>query len=158
MEKDCYENDIKNIDLILDIMLKKFDQLCKIENVLDQKVGIVIAVISTIIIFSTTFLREYLSTNVFTFGLILINVSLCLILFILNTKKHMYAPNEDVLYSEESLKSDNIDLKNQIIADIKEAFKHNLGINERKAKIYNLAIFLLIIGMIMIFINISLGI
>lgn len=153
------ENDTKNINFILKIMVMKFDHLCGASNVLDQKIGISIGFIATIIAGLGVLFKDFLNFNnpILVFGLLIIFFSLLILIFALKTKDYKYPPDAGTLYSKEYLQKSNIELKNQIISDIKKSFEDNCNIQQKKAKLFDLFIFLLIIGIMLVIINLFFG-
>jgi len=142
-----------NIDFIFEVMRMKLDHLYDASNALDQKVSIVVGFLAATTAGATLFFSDNLKfifypfdTNFFTLGIFSIFFSILLCIVALANRKYYYPPQEDQLYSENSINSDTHDLKSQTIADIKEGFVKNHGTHEYKARIFNFSLYLLVLG------------
>jgi len=149
-----------NIDFIFEVMQMKLNHLYDASNALDQKISIVTGFLATIIAGAIIFFSENLKftfypfdTNFFTLGIFSIFFSILLCIFALANRSYYYPPQEDKLYSEESLNLDTHDLKNQTVADMKEGFVMNHKTHEGKAKIFNYSLYFLVVGTILIVIQ-----
>ncbi len=152
MEKERKQN---NIDFIFEVMKMKFEHLNDITNTLDNKIAIIIGFLATILAGLVTFFNTYISLcfNSFTVALVVFLLALILCTVALATKKFFYPPDANALYSEDSLNMEIFDLKNQTIADIKKCFEENHIIHEERAKLFNLSLWLLIAGTVLVMIQ-----
>ena len=153
-------SEIENINFIFEVMNKKLDQFFDASNVLDQKISVLLGFLATIVAGLLVFLKDNLkiqiyplfSVNYFGLGVILFFISMLFCIIPITTKKYYYPPNEENLYSEESLNSEILELKNQIIADIKKGFEENHKIHESKAFLFNCSIWISFLGLVSILI------
>lgn len=150
----------KNIDFIFEVMRMKLDHFFDASNVLDQKISVLVGFLATIVAGLTGFFSSYLyidlcvcSFNLFTSGVMFFVLAIMLCVFALGTKKYYYPPDENSLYSDDSLNSDIVELKSQTVADMKESFIHNCKTHEEKARLYNCALWISFIGLLLVLIN-----
>jgi len=150
----------ENINFIFEVMRMKLDHLFDASNVLDQKISVVVGFLATIVAGLAVFFSDHLyirfspfSINFFTSGILFLVLAVLLCVFAIATKKYYYPPDENHLYSDESLNSDLVDLKSQTVADMKESFKHNHSTHEGKAKLFNYSLWLSLIGLILVLVN-----
>jgi len=150
----------ENIDFIFEVMRMKLDHLFDASNVLDQKVSVVVGFLATIVAGLAAFFSDHLyfqfcpfSINFFTSGILFLMSAILLCIVAIATKKYYYPPDENHLYSDESLNSNLADLKSQTVADMRESFKHNHSTHEGKAKLFNYSLWLSLIGLILVLIN-----
>jgi hypothetical protein len=148
------------MDFIFEVMRIKLDHLFDASNVLDQKISVVVGFLATIVAGLSVFFSDYLrfqfcpfSINLFTSGILFLMLAILFCILAIATKKYYYPPDENNLYSDESLNSDLIDLKSQTVADMKESFKHNHATHERKVKFFNYSLWLLLIALILVLVN-----
>jgi hypothetical protein len=141
-----------NIDFIFEVMRMKFEHLNDATNALDNKIAVIIGFLATIFAGLVAFFNQYITPcfNSFTLGLTAFLFALTLCVVAVATKKFHYPPNADDLYSEDSLNMDTSDLKSQTIADIKKCFEENHVIHEKKAKLFNFSLWLLVAGTILV--------
>ncbi|PIR76044.1 MAG: hypothetical protein COU32_04215 [Candidatus Magasanikbacteria bacterium CG10_big_fil_rev_8_21_14_0_10_42_10] len=146
-----------NIDTAFELMKMKFEHLSRATDVLDQKSGYIMAVITAILGGIGFLSTDLIGLNIFTLGVIFICFAL-LIFFLMNYAiPWHYPPHEDVIYSDKTLKMNSADYKNQMTSDIKKAFQENHIKHKRKSFLFNLAMFFLMIGIMMSLIDLLLG-
>lgn len=150
----------ENVNFIFEVMRMKLDHFFDASNVLDQKISVIVGFLATIVAGLSAFFSDYLfvqvlpfSINFFTTGILFLMLAIILCVLAIATKKYYYPPNEDNLYSYESLNSNLVDLKSQTVADMKESFKYNHSIHEGKARLFNYSLWLSFIGLILVLIN-----
>lgn len=138
----------QNIDFVLEMLLIKFNHLLGATQALEKKAGLLAAFIPAILTSSLVLSKDLIGCNLYTLGLFLLLGALVTLCAIHYPTKWSYPPNEDTLYSNESLNADLTDLKNQMAADIKRAFTDNLKKHQWKAGLYEFAVFLVTGGLI----------
>ena len=153
-----YENNNKlNIDFALELMIKKFDRQCDAINSLESKVGILLGFVgviscSTIVLIPNEYSKFGL--NLFSLGLILIYLILIILIEATKTRDYLDPPDFPTFYSEKTLNKDNIEIKNQVIADIIACYEKNNEVQVYKSKLFNIAIFIFAISVLLIFLGI----
>ncbi len=138
----------QNIEFVLEMLMVKFNHLLGATQALEKKAGLLTAFIPAILTSSLVLSKNLIGYNLYTFGLFLLLGALVTLCIIHYPTKWSYPPNEDILYSNESLNADLTDLKNQMAADIKRAFTDNLKTHQWKAGLYEFAVFLVTGGLI----------
>jgi len=136
--------------LILEMMIMKFNHLHDIDNALDQKIGISVAILMGLIGSIFIFLKENIGLNFLTLGAIILFISFSILIYILKTKLFKYPPSENYLFSKkvEQMNYENLEIK--MSDHIKRAFKDNLTTHENKSEYFNSALSLIWIAFFLI--------
>lgn len=153
-------NKENTVNFIFEVMQMKLNHLYEASNTLDQKIstslGFTASISAGLMIFfeeKLTLNFNPLTVNFFTAGMFSIFFCISLLIAGLSTKKYHYPPHEDELYSNKSINSSELNLKNQVIADLKKGFVENHKIHEAKARMLNFSLFLLLVGLMLILID-----
>ena len=157
MKKNIQQNNESNIDFVYKVMSRKLEMQMDAHNSLENKTGILLGFVG--IIFGSIIVLiqqniELLGLNIFTIGLVGIFLSLSLLVIASQTRIYFDPPDFPAFYSEEALSKETIDLKNQVIADMKGSYEKNLRHQEIKSKLYNIAIYCFAISMLFLFLGI----
>ncbi len=150
-------NDEKNLDFIYDVISKKLDRLYDSTDALDNKIavwlGFQAAILSALVGWFRDEIELYawpLAANSFAIGVILLVISLSLTIYSIITRNFSDPPAINQLCSDKSVNSSTVDLKNQTIADMKEAYSENLFVHERKGGLFNYSATVGFIGLLYI--------
>lgn len=154
---DQNDNDNKNIDLALQLSIKKIETQNQAHDSLESKIGILLGFVgiiagSVIILIQQN--TDLVGLNIFTLGLILIYLALILLVFASQTRTYLDPPDFPAFYSKESLSQSNGAVKNQIIADIKGCHEQNAEPHAYKSKLFNFAIYSFLISILLLFLGI----
>jgi len=151
------DNDNKNIDLALQLSIKKIETQNQAHASLESKIGILLGFVGIIASSIVILIQQNINLvglNIFTIGLILIFLTLVLLVFASQTRTYLDPPDFPAFYSEKSLNQNNSDVKNQIIADMLECYGKNLESHVSKARFYNFSIYSFLFGVLFLFLGI----
>lgn len=163
----------KNIDEVLGIMKNSYNQYYERSQDIDNKSGFLIAFHSAIIIFALDIeniknslqlqcqnIGQILSNIIFILLtciiLILAIISISLFIFSLKSRAIKYIPGN--ICDEKYYKSKNIDLKKELLKSYREISQNNEKVIDKKHTIYNIALIITLIEVILIGLNIFLEI
>lgn len=146
-----FDNNLENINFVYKVTCRKFDHLIDANKSLDQKIAGLIIFITAILGLMLPFLIDKIGYNFFTVGVFLLFFSLVILLLTSTTSNFLYSPSVNTIYSAEALARNNIDLKNQVIADTIYCFNENIKIQNKKAEWFNSSLFFFIISLTIIF-------
>ena len=159
----------KNIDEVLGIMKNSYNQYYERSQDIDNKSGFLIAFHSAIIIFALDIekMKNSLQLHCQNIGQILSNIffivltCIILILAIISISLFIFSlKSRDIKYitanicDEKYYKSKNIDLKKELLKSYKEISQNNEKVIDRKHTIYNIALIITLIEVILIGLNI----
>lgn len=159
----------KNIDEVLEIMKNSYNQYYERSQDIDNKSGFLIAFHSAIIIFALDIesIKNLLELQCQNIGQILSNIIsillTCIILilamisislFILSLKSRTIKYIPANICDEKYYKSKNIDLKKELLKSYKEISQNNEKVINKKHTMYNIALIITLIEIILIGINI----
>ena len=149
-----------NVSFIFEVMRMKLEHFFDSSNALDQKVAVVVGFLAAIVIGLSGFFKDRLqfsfcpvSTNFFSVGIGLLLIAVSLAIISLAARKYYYPPNESILYSEKTLNTDLLELKNQTIADMKEGFERNIATHQQKARLFNFTLLFSFLGLLFVLVD-----
>ncbi len=157
MKKDVQQNNESNLDFAYKIMSRKLEIQMDAHNSLENKTGILLGFVGIIIGSAIVLIQQKIDLfglNIFTIGLFGIYLTFLLLVVASQTRIYFDPPDFPAFYSEEALRKKTIDLKNQVIADMKRSYEKNLRHQEIKSKLYNIAIYCFAISMLFLFLGI----
>lgn len=138
----------KNLDLAYTIMCRKMEEQLSITTILDTKIGILVGAVAVVLGFSVPIFREIVGLNFFTAGFGVVFFSFIILAGeCIKTRLFWSSPSENYIYSEQFLAGKNIDVKNQIVADMVESSKENRKALRDRARHLDISIFIAIIGL-----------
>jgi hypothetical protein len=152
------KNDEQNIDFALILVRQKLEFQSKVTQSLDTKTGILIGFVSVIaanLIIVIKADHSLMGLNLFSLGLIVLGFALLNLIMATLTKEYLDPPDFDTFYSEDALAKPNIDLKNQVIADMKKSYNQNYLNDTNRGRYFDRSVWavagsilLLVIGVI----------
>ena len=150
-------NNENNIDLAFSFMRMKLEFQSNAHNTLESKIGILFGFVgamaaSAIVLVNSK--KELIGLNIFTIGLVGIYLVLLFLVITSQTRQFLDPPDFPAFYTKEALAKQNIDLKNQAIADMKASYQSNMKIQEFKSLFYNLAIWFFTGSILLLFLGI----
>lgn len=151
------EQQKENIEFALALMSRKLDSQGKSHVSLETKIGILLGFVGIIAAGAVTLMQgqmELVGRNFLTLGLIGLAVTLFLLILASRTQIFFDPPDFPAFYSKEALSTDSLEVKNQVIADMKESYNINLKNQIRKAKLYDVSLWVFLGSLILIFIGI----
>jgi len=157
MSNGVEENNKLNIDFALELMGRKLDMQMHAHNSLESKVGVLLGFVGVIAGSSIVLLQnktELVGINIFTLGLVGIYLTLILLVFASRTRTFLDPPDFPAFYSEGALAKQNIELKNQAIADMKSAYQTNNKNHQRKCMFFDHAIYCFALSVLLLFLGI----
>jgi hypothetical protein len=159
MKSNQYDdNDIANLEFALVIVKQKLDFQSKVTQALDTKTGILLGFVSVVAANILLLINDKPSSiglNLFTLGLLVLSYSFWCLIKSARTKDYLDPPDFGTFYSEAALAMNNVDLKNQVIADMKKSYEHNHDNDKDRAAYFEKSIWalaasvtLLVIGVV----------
>jgi hypothetical protein len=159
MSNDIDKNNQENIDFALQVMRQKFDNQNLSFQTLESKIGILLGFVGVIAGSSIVVIQnniKLLGLNIFTIGIVGIFITLISLTLASKTRIMLDPPDFPTFYSGEALQQPNIELKNQVIADMKASYQSNLKNQEKKASYYNFALLSFLLSLLFLFLGIFL--
>jgi len=147
----------QNIDLALEIISDKLERQNKAHSSLEAKIGILFGFVGAITAGAIALMQgnaELIGRNFLTLGLIGLGITLLLLILASRTRTFLDPPDFSAFYSQDSLNKDEVEFKNQIVADMTESYKRNALIHSQKAQLYDAALWTFLVSLVLIFIGI----
>jgi len=157
MKQDVQQNNGSNIDFAYKIMSRKLEMQMDAHNSLENKTGILLGFVGIIVGSTIVLIQQKIDLvglNIFTIGLFGIYLTFLLLLTASQTRTYLDPPDFPAFYSEEALRRETVDFKNQVIADMKRSYELNMRNQDIKSKLYNVAIYCFAISMLLLFLGI----
>jgi len=157
MKRNVQSNNEKNIDFAFELMRQKLGLQLDAHGSLENKIGILLGFVGVMAGSSIILIKQspaLFGLNIFTIGLFGLYIALLLLVIASQTRRYLDPPDFPAFYSESALKMTNIDLKNQVIADMKKSYKINNKHHEEKAKLYDYAISIFVVSILFLFLGI----
>lgn len=147
----------KKLALATEVMLKKLEMQQFGHDSIEGKVGVLLGFVATIltILLGFVFAHDTLfGLNIFTLGLF--GCFLTLIYLSLASKTRIYfdPPDFDRFYSEAAFAETSLDIRNGVVADMKESYIRNAKNQDVKSAFYNYALLTLLISLALILLGI----
>jgi hypothetical protein len=151
------QNNKENIDFAFQVMGKKLDSQAQAHSALESKIGLFLGFVGVIAGSAIALLQGksgLLGLNIFTIGLTGIYVSLIALVAASQTKTYYDPPDFNDFYSDPVLKQPHIDLKNQVISNMKEGYGKNQSNQKLKGLLYNFAVYCFLLSILFLFLGI----
>lgn len=152
-EKD---NNEKNIDFAISTMKQKLSSQSRATQALDTKAGILIGFVSVVAANLVIILKDkpqLVKINLFTIGLTILLYALVKLIQAATTKEYLDPPDFDAFYSDKALAKENMTLKNEVAADMKQSYIHNNKLDGKRAMAFDRSIYALAISIILLIIG-----
>ncbi|MCK5123526.1 MAG: hypothetical protein KAQ87_05280 [Candidatus Pacebacteria bacterium] len=157
MQNEIQQNNESVMDFAYNVMCKKLEMQMNAHNSLENKIGILLGFVGIIVGSVIILIQQNIDLfglNIFTVGSSGIYLTFLLLVVASQTRIYFDSPDFPSFYSEEALKKKSTDFKNKIIADMKYSYELNMKNQEKKAELYNIAIYCFVISMLFIFLGI----
>lgn len=145
-----------NIDFALDTAREKMAFQARSTQSLDSKTGILLGFVGVIAANLLLLLNsnpDLLGKNLFTGGLLVLLYSFWNLVKATKTKEYLDPPSFETFYTEDALSKETIDLKNQVVADIKKCYETNHTNDVSRAKSFDSGVWSLAISLVILIIG-----
>jgi hypothetical protein len=150
-------NNDENLDLALRLMSDKLGRQGDANKALQSKIGVMLGFVSAIVGITVIMLKAdpgLFGVNLLTVGIVSLFTSLTLLVLASRTREYLDPPNFPAFYSAEALAKNHIDMKNQVIADMRASYEQNARTHQRNAVFFNWGLYFFLLSLVLTFLGI----